>query len=105
MGASLYGLIGRIRTKAGKRQEFIDILLEASRIVGEFSACRQYVVAEDPADEMVLHVFEMWNDKQAHDDSLKDDRVRSLIAKATQLMDGAPEGSELIIVGGHGIPA
>jgi hypothetical protein len=38
-----------------------------------------------------------------HDMSLRNERVKSLIAEAMPLMGGAPVGAELRVVGGHGI--
>jgi quinol monooxygenase YgiN len=40
-------------------------------------------------------IFEIWDDKEAHDFSLKDDRVHSLISEALALMDGVPHGIEV----------
>jgi quinol monooxygenase YgiN len=62
-----------------------------------------YIVSEDLASENLVWVFEMWDDKEAHDSSLTDERVRALIAEARPLMDGAPSGAELRVAGGHGI--
>ena len=60
-------------------------------------------MAPDVANETAIWVFEMWDDKSAHDASLKDERVRALIAEAGPLMGGAPHGAELRVAGGHGI--
>jgi len=45
----------------------------------------------------------MWENQQAHDDSLKDEQVRALIAEAMPILAGAPSGSELRVMGGHGL--
>jgi quinol monooxygenase YgiN len=47
--------------------------------------------------------FEVWEDKETHDLSLKDDKVRALISEATPLMAEVPDGAELRVTGGHGI--
>ncbi len=47
--------------------------------------------------------MEIWEDKAAHDASLKDERVRALIQQAMPLMGGAPSGAELKVIGGHGL--
>ena len=62
-----------------------------------------YLVCEDTSNENAVWVFEVWDDKQAHDDSLKNENTRELIAQARPLLAAAPDGAELKVVGGHGI--
>lgn len=99
----MYAMTGKITAQVGKRAQLIEILLEASRIVSQLSECQQYVVAEDLADESDVWVFEIWNDKDSHDASLRNEKVKFLIAQAMPLISGAPSGAELKIAGGHGI--
>jgi quinol monooxygenase YgiN len=99
----MYAMTGKLTAQAGKRTRLVEILLEASRIVGQLPECLQYVVAEDIADESVVWVFEVWNDKDSHDASLRNEKVRLLISEAMPLINGAPGGAELKIAGGHGI--
>lgn len=99
----LYAMTGKLIVQAGKRAEMIDILLRAADLVGGLSGCQSYIVCEDISDENAVWVFEMWDDKDSHDASLKDERVRALIAEARPLMDGAPGGAELRVAGGYGI--
>jgi quinol monooxygenase YgiN len=99
----MYAMTGKLTVRAGKRNDLVEILLEASDAVAQLPGCHAYIVNENVADETSVLIFEIWNDKEAHDASLKDDRVRSLIAKAMPLMAGAPDGVELKVVGGYGI--
>ena len=99
----MYALTGRFTTQASKREALVEVLLRASNIVSQFSECRAYVVNEDIADETCVWVFEIWDDKESHDMSLKNEQIRSLIADAMPLMNGAPVGTELKVIGGHGI--
>ena len=99
----MYAMTGRLTAQNGKRDELVEILLSASRVVAQLPGCRAYIVNEDVADETCVWVFEMWDDKEAHDSSLKDERVRVLIAEAMPLISGAPGGAELRVAGGHGI--
>jgi len=100
----MYGRYGKLFAQPGKRSQFIHILTRAAEIVGEMPGCRQYLVSEDLGDETTIWVFEVWEDKNAHAASLQDDRVRSLINEAMPLMGGSPEGGEMKVIGGHGIP-
>ncbi len=99
----MYGMVGKFITKAGKRGACAEILTRAAGIVGQFPGCSLYIVNEDLADENAIWVFEAWDDKESHDESLKDDRVRSLIAEAIPLMGGPPEGTRLNVIGGYGL--
>ena len=99
----MYAMTGKLTAQIGKRDELVEILLSASRVVAQLPGCLAYIVNEDVADETCVWVFEIWADKEAHDSSLKDARVKSLISEAMPLMSGAPSGAELRVVGGHGI--
>ena len=100
----MYGMTGKLTTQPGRRKEFVGILLQAAQGVASLPGCRMYAVTEDVSDETTIWVMEIWDNKEAHDDSLKQDDVRALIAQAMPLIDGKPEGAELRIIGGHGIP-
>jgi quinol monooxygenase YgiN len=103
MENKMYALTGKLTAQNGKRGEFVEILLNAARVVAQLPGCHAYIVNEDVADETCVWVFEIWDDKEAHDSSLKDERVRSLIAEAMPMIGGPPSGAELRVAGGHGI--
>jgi quinol monooxygenase YgiN len=96
-------MTGKLTAKAGKRSELTAILLRAAEVVSRMTECRAYIVSEDLHDENSVWVFEVWENQQTHDDSLKDEQVRALIAEAMPILAGAPSGSELRVVGGHGL--
>jgi quinol monooxygenase YgiN len=98
----MYGMTGKLTSQPGKREAFVNILLRASKTVRTLPGCRLYAVAEDLSDDTTIWVMEIWDDKESHDESLKDDRVRALIGEAVPLMAGKPEGVELRVVGGMG---
>jgi quinol monooxygenase YgiN len=100
---AMYALTGTLLSHAGKRNELIEILLHASDVVSQFPGCHAYIVNEDVGDETRVLVFEIWENKEAHDASLKDERVRSLIAQAMPFLGGPLAGTELRVVGGYGI--
>ena len=99
----MYGMYGKLVAQPGKRAAFVEIMTRAAEIVGQLPGCRLYIVNEDLTDETCLWIFEAWDDQASHDASLKDERVRSLIAEARPLMGGPPDGVELKVVGGHGL--
>ncbi len=99
----MYGMTGKLIAQSGKRDELATLLLRAAQMVGQMPGCRLYAVTEDVADETVVWVMEIWDDKAAHDASLQDGLVQALIAEARPLLGGPPDGAELRIVGGHGL--
>lgn len=99
----MYAMTGKLTALAGRRAELVSILKRASDVVAQLRGCRLYIVHEDVANESCIWVYEMWDDKESHDVSLKDERVRALISDAMPLMGGAPEGTELKVVGSHGV--
>ncbi len=99
----MYGLYGKLIAQEGKRAEFVEIMMRAAALVGKFPGCHLYIINEDLADETTIWIYELWDDEEAHDESLKDEQVRALIAEAMPLMGGKPEGAKLRAVGGHGV--
>lgn len=99
----LYAMTGKLQAQPGKRAALVKILLRAAQTVSTMRGCRSYIVLEDVQDESAVWIFEMWDDKEAHDASLQDKQVRGLIAEAMPILAGAPGGSELRVAGGHGL--
>jgi quinol monooxygenase YgiN len=99
----MYGMTGKLIARNGKRGELIAILKQAADLIAVVPECHMYIVNEDASNDTHVWVFEVWNDRQAHDLSLTDERVRSLIAGARPLLAAAPDGAELKVMGGHGI--
>jgi quinol monooxygenase YgiN len=99
-GSKMYGLIGKAICVAGKREEFIAILLED---VGTMPGCLSYVVARDPKDPDAVWITEVWNSKDSHAASLQLPAVRAAIAKGRPLI--ASFGEQIVTepVGGHGL--
>jgi quinol monooxygenase YgiN len=99
----MYAMTGKLSAQPDKRGQLADILLRAAEMVAKLPGCRAYIVLEDVQDEAAVWVFEMWDNKESHDSSLRDEKVRALISEAMPIMGGAPSGSELRVVGGHGL--
>lgn len=100
---SLYAMTGKLQAQPGKQAVLVDILLRAAKLVSTMRGCRSYIVLEDVQDETRVWVFEMWDDKESHDASLRDEKVRGLIAEAMPILSGTPSGSELRVAGGYGL--
>ena len=96
----MYGLIGRMKTTAGKRDELAAILLES---IVDMPGCLSYVVANDPKDADALWVTEVWETEADHKASLALPNVKDAIAKGRPLIASFDEYHETEPVGGHGI--
>jgi quinol monooxygenase YgiN len=101
----MYAMIGKLVAQKDRRADLVEILKQAANLVGEIPQCHLYVVNEDLSNETHVWVYELWDDKEAHDASLGDDQVSALITNARPLLACAPDGAELSVVGGHGIRA
>lgn len=97
----MYGLIGRMKAKSGKRDELASVLLGS---VGEMPGCLSYVVAKDPADPDALWVTEVWEHETDHKASLALPAVKEAIAKGRPLIEAFDQYHATEPIGGHGIP-
>lgn len=97
-----YGLSAEIKTKPGKREEVVSLLLrDVEGLVAH--GCRAYIVSRSADDADVVHVMEVWESKAAHDASLLLPETRAAIAEAMPLMTGAFTGLQLEVAGGIGL--
>jgi quinol monooxygenase YgiN len=79
----VYGLIVKIRTATGKRDEMIAILQGSA---ASMSGCKSYVVAKDTAEEDTLWVTEVWDSAESHEASLSIPEVRNAIPRAKAIV-------------------
>ena len=96
----MYGLIGKIKSTPGKRDELISILIEG---VSGMPGCLSYVVSRDLADDDALWVTEVWDSQESHQASLTLPSVQEAIQKGRPLIAGFEQRVELEPVGGHGL--
>lgn len=98
----MYGLIGKINTVPGKRNELIAILLESIAVM---PGCLSYLVAKDSTEEDAIWVTEVWDTKGNHEASLSLPSVQDAIANGRPLIGGFGERFETVPMGGHGLVA
>jgi len=96
----MYGLIGKMISAEGKRDELIEILLDG---VAGMPGCLSYVVARDPGNPDGIWITEVWETREAHAASLSLPPVQAAIAKGRPLIAGFGEHFETEPAGGHGI--
>ncbi len=97
----MFGLIGKIKTQPGKRDELAAILLGGT---GEMPGCLSYIVARDPEDGDALWVTEVWHSEEYHKASLGLAAVKEAIAKGRPLIARFEEYHRTEPLGGHGLP-
>lgn len=98
----MYGLFGKFIATEGERDNLANILLEASNLLKENNDCIHYLVGKSE-DDAEVWVSEVWSSKEAHDNSLNPDNIRSLIMTARPLIHAMPEGTEYDVLGGKGL--
>src|SRR3954470_1027489 len=94
-----YGYLATMRTKAGHRDDVVQILLggvDGLREVG----CLLYLVGVSDTDPELIWVNEEWESKEHHDASLQLPQTRAAIARAMPMLTGDFTGQELTVVGG-----
>jgi quinol monooxygenase YgiN len=96
----MFGLIGKMRATAGKRDELITILLEGT---GSMSGCLNYIVASDPADADVIWITEVWTDEESHKASLSLPEVQAAISRARPIIAGFDSQTRTTPLGGVGL--
>ena len=98
-----YGLYGKLKAQPGKGGKLAEILLQAAELMRSAKGCHLYVIGKEAQGDDTIWVSEIWDSKEDHDDSLKDDAVRQLIGRAMPLLDGRPEGGTVLeVLGGWG---
>ncbi|WP_028933006.1 putative quinol monooxygenase [Pseudonocardia spinosispora] len=98
-----YGLVATMRTKPGKRDEVIELLLRDQSTLSGLG-CRTYLVGRNEEYPDLIYVTEVWESKRAHDDSLRLESTKAAIAEAMPLLTGEFSGHEFTIAGGLGSP-
>jgi len=97
----MYALLGRMRARAGKRDEVIDLMTGSTEAM---PGCRLYVVGRDAGDDDTICVTEIWDSKADHEASLQIPAVRETIDRAMPMLDlSDAQQFPFEPVGGHGI--
>ncbi len=99
---SKFAMYGKMTAHPGKRDELAQLLLEASRGLGDVDECELYIINVSVDDPDVIWVTELWRDADAHARSLQNEGVLALIQRARPLIAGI-ETIRLKPVGGKGL--
>src|SRR4051812_39464727 len=96
----MYGLIGKMTAKPGRRDALQAILLEND---GGMPGCLSYIIAQDPGNADALWITEVWDSQASHAASLTLPAVQAAIARARPLIAGFSDRVVTTPVGGIGL--
>jgi len=91
-----------IKAKAGKKDEIVSILLDASKLLSKVHGCKYYIISGNGSEPDMIWITELWSSRQDHDDSLEMPEIKELISQAAPLIEGPSEIQELEVIGGLG---
>jgi quinol monooxygenase YgiN len=97
----MYGYIGSMRTRPGKRTEVIDLLLAGLDSLPA-AGCLSYVVSACSSYDDRIWVTEVWESAEHHAASLQLPETRAAIARVMPLLTGEFTSQETRVVGGLG---
>ena len=96
----MYGLIGKMTAKTGKRDNLIKILIEGA---AEMPGCLSYIVSKDSENDDAILITEAWKSKEDHQASLLLPSVKEAISQGRPLIESFDMYIEMEPVGGHGL--
>lgn len=99
---SKFGFYGKFTAHSGKRDEFVQILLEAAASMQTVDGCELYIVNVTDDDPDTVWVTEVWRDAEAHKASLENEDAKALIHRARPMIAGV-EQIKLRTLGGKGL--
>lgn len=97
-----YGYVNSMRTRPGRRDDVVAILLEGADGL-RAAGCRLYAVGVVEDDPDLVRVSEIWESKEHHDRSLHLPETKAAIARAMPLLTGEFASQEMTVLGGLGV--
>lgn len=82
-----FGLSNSLYAKEGKSSALFKMLRTASKLALKQNGCRSYCVGQSTKDSNLIHVYEVWDSKEDHKNSLEDKEIRDLIDKTKELIN------------------
>ena len=98
-----YSLLGKFSVLEGKREQMVDILLDAAESMNDLVYCEHYQISISEDEPNSVYVYEVWSNEEAHQASLALDSTQTLIKKAKPMITGMERIKTLQTIGGKGI--
>jgi len=96
-------MYGKVLAQPGRRDDLLEVLLEAAETLGDMPERELYIVNTTPDEPDAIWVTELWASGEAHARSLERDDVRALIQHGRPLLAGMGEQVRLTPVGDKGL--
>lgn len=103
MTLSKFGLYGKLTAVEGKREELLNILLEAANSMKDVEGCDIYLVNVSNEHPNDVIIYEVWENAEAHQASLSLEVTQTLIQRAKPIIAGMERFHTLQTFGGKGI--
>jgi quinol monooxygenase YgiN len=97
-----YGYIGSMRTRPGRRDDVIKILLSGADGL-RAAGCQVYAVGTDDEDPELIWVTEVWDSAERHHASLQLPETKAAIGQAMPMLTGEFSRQEFTVAGGLGV--
>ena len=97
-----FGFLGTMRTKPGRRDDVVAILLRDVEGL-QAAGCDAYIVSVSDDDADAIHVMEVWRSAEHHKASLDLPATKAAISEAMPMLTGEFDSRELTVVGGLGV--
>jgi quinol monooxygenase YgiN len=94
----------KLPAASGRGDELAAALLEAAARLEDEPGCELYLVNRAAADPDEIWVTELWTTREAMERSLEAEGARENIERVMKLLAGRPEMTELVPLGGLGLP-
>lgn len=100
---SKFGMYTKIPAQPGKRDELVELLLEAAEAIQQLPDCYLYLVNVSANEPDVIWVTEVWESAEAHQASLNMESAKEAIKRGLPLIGEPVESIKLVPVGGKGL--
>ncbi|MBV2363663.1 putative quinol monooxygenase [Streptomonospora nanhaiensis] len=97
-----YGTINSMKTKPGRRDEVVAILLSGAEGL-RAAGCHLYVVGTAADDDVTVWVSEVWESREHHAASLQLPETQEAISAAMPMLAGEFTSQEVRVQGGVGV--
>jgi quinol monooxygenase YgiN len=83
-----FSLFGKLIAHEGKRDELVQLLMEGVSFLENFPGCEWYVIHVSDQEPDSIWVTEIWRDEAAHQASLQQSEIKSIIQRGRPLIAG-----------------
>lgn len=98
-----FGLYGKLVAQSGQRDALVKVLVEAAEVLETMAECELYIVNVIDDEPDTVWVTELWANQGAHEASLQDAHIKSIVQRGIPLVADMPQQVRLTPIGGKGL--